>query len=227
MSPLPGAAAPCARACRLARRGLACGRTAAARGSACLAGERGPRGCRTRFPFECLAGRATAARRRFLARCGAAAGAIAGGAFACASRSAARLGRGQRDARASGLGKANGDRLLGRACTVFALSHVLDFLAYELTRLGAGCFALGLVFGGSSLGSFFRHLFSSLEHLRCRRRANLMQTASAAPCRSLPARRAHAPRAPRPMGSAWRSVFSVSPRRPRRPVVPTVNCRGG
>src|SRR6478735_1708224 len=152
MSLLPGAAAPCARACRLARRGLACGRTAAARRSACLAGERGPRGCRTRFPFECLAGRATAARRRFLARCGAAAGAIAGGAFACASRSAARLGRGQRDARASGFRKANRDRLLGRACTISsrtnspawvlgALPWALSLAARRLVR-SSGIFSL-------------------------------------------------------------------------------------
>src|SRR5438067_11906050 len=36
----------------------------------------------------------------------------------------------------SGLRKPNGDGLLGRSCTVFALPDVVHLLAYELTRLG-------------------------------------------------------------------------------------------
>jgi len=59
---------------------------------------------------------------------------------------------------------------------VLPLTHVVDFFAHEFTRLGAGRFAFGLVFGGASLGSFFGHNGCSLVDGRCvnacRARAN-------------------------------------------------------
>ncbi len=80
-------------------------------------------------------------------------------------RAATRLGRrrsirGRRQlhTRAARLRKADRDRLLGRARTVFSFPHMFDFLADELPRLGRGRLPGAFVRAGPSNGLLFWHL---------------------------------------------------------------------
>src|SRR2546421_12417925 len=67
------------------------------------------------------------------------------GALARGFLDLAFLGRRQVDPGPAGLGKADGDRLLGRACAVFAMSDLLDLLVYELASLRARRLAFALI----------------------------------------------------------------------------------
>ena len=79
------------------------------------------------------------------------------GAFAGPLARFALFGRRQIDARSASLGKANGDRLLGRAGPVFPLTNVLDFLADKFARLCGGRFSFPLVLACSLDGFLFWH----------------------------------------------------------------------
>ncbi len=83
--------------------------------------------------------------------------AVARGAPARFLRRGAGFRQRQGDPRSSRFRKSDGNRLLRRARTVFALSHVMDLFANELSRLGGR--RLSLLLGGSSpfLGLLFRH----------------------------------------------------------------------
>src|SRR5439155_13383774 len=72
-------------------------------------------------------------------------------------RGLALLGRRQLDAGAAGLGKPDGNRLLGRARAVLALADVLHCLADKFTRLRGGRLALALVLAGPFDGFLLRH----------------------------------------------------------------------
>src|SRR5690349_2570276 len=106
------------------------------------------------------------------------------GAFACPLAGFAFFRRLQIDAGPAGLGKADRDGLFCRASAVFAVANVLDFLANELARLGAGRFAFSLVAAGSFDGFLFWHGLSLPfvafpEVLRCDRISTQM------PCQSV------------------------------------------
>jgi hypothetical protein len=73
----------------------------------------------------------------------------------------ASFGRAELDTGAARLVQADGDRLLGRARAVFALSNVVHFLAHELPCLGARRFACAFIFAGALNRPSFRHLRTS------------------------------------------------------------------
>src|ERR1700677_1289710 len=141
------------------RRGGTLCRTPPRRGALRLPRQPFPRYRSTRFAFESLRHRA----RSPLTGLGLAdplTGFI--GVFRTLARPPAGLPsrwRWQVDARASCLGKPDGDRLLGRACAVLAVADFVDLFPNELAGLGGRGFAHPLVALGFFDDSLERHIW--------------------------------------------------------------------
>src|SRR4051794_20431831 len=64
---------------------------------------------------------------------------------------------GERDAGAARLRQSDGDRLLRAACAMLALADLVELLAYEFARHGAGGLSLPRLAAGAFQCAFFRH----------------------------------------------------------------------
>jgi hypothetical protein len=120
---------PALRAHGLARRCSSCGGAAPARSTPGLPRQSAPGRGRPRLTSQCAANRARASRRRTSATTG------TGSIRACARSRPRATRRRELDAFPARLRKADGDRLLGRACPMFSLANVPDLFADKLAGL--------------------------------------------------------------------------------------------